>query len=215
MHAGRAPCPGSRPAVAAPPDERLSLEEIEGKTEVAPPPADRLPERVRLRQGRELVMRKAVGSLLIVTVSFFAGVALFGPRRPVAPRVAAPVAPPRPAPIPVEDILLTVTVTPAHARFTIDGELAPANPFSARFPRDLDTHAVRATAPGHEPREKLIGFADNVILELSLSPLPPAPPASPPVFRLRPAVRKARLPEPAAPDRRPIESSNPYAGDHP
>jgi eukaryotic-like serine/threonine-protein kinase len=204
--------PGSRPAVVALADERLSLQEIEGKTEVAPLPSGRPPESLRLRQGRDLVMRKAVGSLLIVTVSFFVGVALFGPRQAVAPRAAAPLAPPRPAPVALQDILLTVTVTPAHARFTIDGELAPANPFSARFPRDLDTHAVRATAPGYEPREKLIDFADNVILDLSLSPRPPAPART---LRPRPAARRGRLPEPAALDRRPIEASNPYAADHP
>ena len=150
--------------------------------------------------------------LLIVTVSFFAGVALFGPRPLEAPQAPAPVAPAPPAPAVAEDILLTVTVTPAHARFTVDGAPAPANPFSARVPRELATHSVRATAPGFEPREKRIGFTHNVVLDSqpvaaaarAATPAPGAPPR-PPARQ----PRQPRLPGPPAPDRRPIRIEQP------
>jgi hypothetical protein len=96
----------------------------EDETDVAPFAASGEPgASVGGRQRRELLVRKAVGSMLIVTASFFVGAALFGPpvgeRAPAPPGTVAPPAPPLlPAPAAVaapaaDDVLLTVTASPA------------------------------------------------------------------------------------------------------
>jgi hypothetical protein len=129
---------------------------------------------------------------------------------PVAP--AAPAAdplepeaelPPDLAPIPVpatvpDTILLAVTVSPPEARVLIDGQAMPSNPFVARFPRSLDTHRIRVTAPGFQSKERLVSFGDNVTLDVSLSPAAADSPAARerPFRRPPPPVRRASSPHP-------------------
>jgi hypothetical protein len=151
---------------------------------------------------------------------------------------AAPAAPAVPA-VP-DTIVLSVAVSPANAVILIDGDPVPSNPFLSRFPRGVATHRVRALAPGFKTKERLVSFADNVMLDLSLSPLPPEPPPAhsrerskrreppprpappPPVA---PAPVAAPAPAPAAtaeasvrpesdkPRRRRIDANDPYAED--
>jgi hypothetical protein len=62
-------------------------------------------------------------------------------------------------------------VSPADAHVLIDGQLMPSNPFVTRYPRSMTTHRLRAVAPGYEPKERWVTFADNVMLDISLTPI--------------------------------------------
>ena len=113
-------------------------------------------------------------------------------------------------------ILLSVTVSPEEAQVIIDQEVMPSNPYVGRFPRSLDTHHIRIVATGYQSKEKLVSFSDNVMLDVSLTPLLPEPLVvrerpprrcqAPP--RLAPAA--AAGPPPAAPP-----STSPYLFDPP
>jgi hypothetical protein len=137
-----------------------------------------------------------IGVALVIAVAFLLGLrgssvdepdmapplAAPPPARPAPARPEAqPIAPPAPVvavPAVPETIVLSVTVSPANAIVLIDGEQMPSNPFTTRFPRSAATHRVRATAPGYTPKERLVSFADNVMLDLSLIPIPADPPAA-------------------------------------
>jgi hypothetical protein len=72
------------------------------------------------------------------------------------------------------------------------------------FPKGFAVHRIRATAPGYQPRERVVSYADNVMLDLSLAPVAPARTASrddQPRRREPPPARhvSARAPAPAAP----------------
>jgi hypothetical protein len=115
----------------------------------------------------------------------------------------------------------------------------PSNPFLGRFAKSASTHRVRAVAPGYLPKERLVSFTDNVMLDLSLSPRlvsrEPPPRRREPVRRPEsapaPVASSAGSPPPAAappssrssapgdiaprgewepPRRRGIDSNNPY-----
>jgi hypothetical protein len=106
-----------------------------------------------------------------------------------------------PPPTVADTVFLSVTVSPAHAVVSIDRQRMPSNPFVARFPRSLDSHVVRAAAPGFEPKERLVTFSDNLMLDLSLAPLPAdAPAARDRPFRrpIAPASRRLSPPAPAS-----------------
>jgi hypothetical protein len=100
---------------------------------------------------------------------------------------------------------------------------------------------VRVSAPGYLPKERLVTFADNVVIDLALNPRPepreretpppkrressparriaappPALPAPPPVAtQARPAPETDIAPKGRSdgPRRRRIETSNPYQED--
>jgi serine/threonine-protein kinase len=94
-------------------------------------------------------------------------------------------------------IRLSVSVSPAAAEVLIDGEPMPSNPFLGSFPRSTTMHRVRATAQGYEPKERLVSFDEDVMLDLNLTPR--STPAS--SWRAAPAATK---PPPAhAPHERP------------
>jgi len=120
----------------------------------------------------------------------------------------------------------------------IDGQTMPSNPFLGRYEKSSATHLVRVTAPGYLPKERLVTFADNVVLDLSLNPRP-EPRDPPPKRREPPPQRRIAAPPPALPPappqvvtqtrppdvdiaprgrsdgqrRRRIETSNPYQED--
>jgi serine/threonine protein kinase len=83
-----------------------------------------------------------------------------GPAMSVAPPVSA--APPPPA-----YSELVVRVTPPSARITIDGAAVPDNPFRGHFRRG-ETHQIRASAPGYEPKLEQAVLANDVLVNLSL-----------------------------------------------
>ena len=101
------------------------------------------------------------------------------PAPPSAPELAAaapaPAAPPAaamaaPRTASIEMVVLSVSVTPSTASIAIDGVPMPSNPFVGHFPKAPGTHRIRASAPGHAPKERLVSFDDNVMIDLSLVP---------------------------------------------
>ena len=42
---------------------------------------------------------------------------------------------------------------------------------ATRFPRSAATHRIRVVAAGYQAKERLVSFTDNVMLDLSLTPL--------------------------------------------
>jgi hypothetical protein len=112
---------------------------------------------------------------------------------PPPPRPAAAPPPPQTAqvrqPAAPETILLSVSVVPATAQLSIDDQPIPTNPFVGRLPKGEGWHTVRAVAPGYLPRERLVSFSDNVMIDLTL---PPRPAIAPPPA---PARREVRRPE--------------------
>jgi serine/threonine-protein kinase len=155
---------------------------------------------------------------------------------------SAPIEPPKPQIAPVthalpapETVVLSVNVVPLNAQLFLDEELLPSNPFLGRFPKSTQTHRLRAVAPGHLAKERLVSFSDNVMIDLALAPraLPPSrpppraarrsepPPARPVSVETPPVPQPARAPagdiqprgagEP--PRRRSIDSTNPYGDD--
>ncbi|MGZ3408213.1 MAG: serine/threonine protein kinase, partial [Polyangia bacterium] len=103
------------------------------------------------------------------------------PPEPIAPPAAVPAPMAVPKPAAPETIVFSVSVTPSTAQISIDGQAIPSNPFLGHFAKSGGTHRVRATAPGHQAKERLVSFDDNVMIDLSLTPTPtPAPPPAPP-----------------------------------
>jgi len=149
-----------------------------------------------LRGHRLLVGGSALGLLFVLTTAILAlshGPAPAPAAAAIAPATATAPAAPTPLVTKVVDTVeLSVAVSPSHAQVLIDGELMPSNPFLGRFARSTTMHRIRAVAPGYEPRERLVTFADNVLLDLSLTPRPGAvaagvvapPPKEPPVLRV-------------------------------
>jgi len=84
---------------------------------------------------------------------------------PSTPQPAAP------APADADTILLSATVTPLSAAVIVDGNTMPSNPFIHRYPRSPTKHRIVAIAPGYEAKEREVSFSDNVMLDLSLTPL--------------------------------------------
>jgi hypothetical protein len=235
-----------RPATGDwPPDEKPNpFDDPEDKTPVAPPPSlAMLASAGAPWYSRHRYLLIGVGGLFLILLAFVGGLRASSPPPSVVPAVAvATPLPLGPAPAPVaaplaDTIVLSVTVSPPTAQVLLDGQLMPSNPFLTRFPRSAATHRLRAAAPGFQAKERWISFADNVMLDLSLSPVDPSaapgvrdrgrrhdpptvrhPPAlitAPPVVLPAPAHHPEIGPRPEAdkPRRRRIESTDPYAGD--
>jgi hypothetical protein len=218
-----------------------TFDDPEDKTPVAPAPTPEMLANAGAPWYSRNRFPLAVGAgMLLILVAFISG--LRASSREAATAVIPPAAPPvplvvTPAPAPpavAETIVLSVTVAPANAQVLIDGQLMPSNPFLTRFPRSTATHRLRAVAPGYQPKERWVSFADNVMLDISLSPSDapasrerssskrrdptparkPAPPAAaPPAHRATETMVRPDPEKPDKPRRRRIESSDPYAGD--
>jgi eukaryotic-like serine/threonine-protein kinase len=154
-----------------------------------------------------------------------------------AVRPSKPVELPAPsAPTVPDSIVLSVSVAPSSAQLLIDGDPVPSNPFLGRFPRGTGMHRIRAVAPGYQAKERLVSFAENVMLDLSLDPKPvqrevQSRRREPPPRRQEPAFSPPPTPAPVAtpsqprardtsdipargewepPRRRSIDTNNPY-----
>jgi hypothetical protein len=106
--------------------------------------------------------------------------------------------------LPVPDtISISVSASPANAQLFVDGEAVRANPFFARIPRSAGLHRIQAVAAGYVSGERLVSFADNVMVDLALSPRPIPRDPSPPARRDPPQRRGRNEPlvhvTPAAP----------------
>jgi serine/threonine-protein kinase len=119
----------------------------------------------------------------------------------------APATPQLPAPSTPEMVTLSISVSPAGAQLSVDGEAVPSNPFVGRYAKDPAMHLVRAVASGYAPKERLVSFADNVFVDLALTPRPSAPPPR----REREPSRRIELPRPVVvvPAPRPIATPAP------
>ncbi len=226
-----------RPPVEGWPEKTNPFDDPEDKTPIAPAPS-----RAMLAVAgapwfiRHRYLLVGVGCAAMISVALIIGLRASAPAAPVPPPapliLAAPAAPAAPAG--PETVVVSVTVAPATAQVLIDGQVMPSNPFMTRFPRGTATHRLRAVAPGYQPKERWVSFADNVMLDISLTPLPADGPRTPPRRHDPPPVRRppppAPPPVPAAvhhpppaditprpetdkPHRRPIEATDPYAGD--
>jgi protein TonB len=101
--------------------------------------------------------------------------------------------------------VLSVGVTPSTATLSIDGQPLPSNPFVGHFPKSPGVHRIRASASGYQPKERLVSFDDNVMIDLSLTATPPPPPRPTvwrrpePPRRSEPPPRRAESPPSAPP----------------
>jgi hypothetical protein len=105
-------------------------------------------------------------------------------------------------------VLLSLNISPAHARVFIDGKPMPSSSFTARFARDESQHRIEIRAAGYVTKERVVSFADNAIYDLDLVPRPARRGS-----RRRTGKPPADSASPMMPSRRAIESRNPYAED--
>jgi eukaryotic-like serine/threonine-protein kinase len=159
---------------------------------------------VDLASARGASRRRALLTVAIAAVAVVA-VASFALRTRRAPATA--VAPPIAESVPVVDaapnaeaasVEVSVTATPAAARFTLDGLALETNPFTRHIPRDDKPHTLAIAAPGFVGEERTIVLDRDVRLELALQPEtrptagrpsprpPPPPPADDPPRGRRP-----------------------------
>jgi serine/threonine-protein kinase len=140
----------------------------------------------------------------------------------LVPSAAAP-APDADAAAPAE-VEVRVSVTPAHAKLYLDGQLLAGNPHTGRYARDGKTHTVRAEAAGFGTATHEVVFERDLLVELALQR------GRRPVFVAAPAVTTPREPAKAQPTstqapgdpmeldktpakkkpRRPIDTENPW-----
>ena len=162
------------------------------------------PVRARLHLPEFLVQHRRVlgAACLSVVAATVTAIALH--RSPPPPVEAVPIAEPvalRPvpaatlaAPAMPEMISFSVSVAPAYAQVLIDGEPMPSNPFFGKYPKSFAAHRIRAVAPGFQPKERLVTFAENVMLDLTLTPRPMGR-ESPPPRREQPQLRRYETPQ--------------------
>jgi hypothetical protein len=231
-----------RPPPEGWPDKTNPFEDPEDKTPVAPAPSAKMLANAGANwYSRNRYPLMAAGGVGLIVIAFVSGLRASSKDAPPAPPQPAPaplsvmMAPVPATPPPIETIMLSVTVSPATSQVMLDGQLMPSNPFLSRFPRSTATHRLRAVAPGYQAKERWVSFADNVMLDISLSPVevtpsrerdkdrtikrPPAatrkPEAKPSSAVHRTAETPARPEADKAekPKRRRIEAADPYAED--
>ncbi len=123
------------------------------------------------------------------------------------------------APVVDDDVELAFVAAPGAARFYLDGQPLPSNPFQGTRRRDARTHDLRIEAQGHKTQTLVVRFTHPVVLTVSLEGLVPSPL---PEATAGPAavVPAAGSPQPAQPRRAatpregfgnvPLDRTNPY-----
>jgi serine/threonine-protein kinase len=118
--------------------------------------------------------------------------------------------------LPPASVHVRIAAQPRGARITVDGVVAPANPYETDVPHDDVVHHVSATAGGFVARDMDARFDRDVSMELELSPVPSAS-APPPTWGAAPMAPAANRPALGTPDpglvprpKRPIEEESPY-----
>ena len=222
----RAKRSGSQPTFPTLPSLRL-LSDAPSQEEIAPalaPPGG---------SARVLIAVVAAAGLAVA-----GGVGLLALRHPPAPqaKVAAVGSSPPPAsptPTPVSGpVHAFVTASPREAQIAIDDGVPRTGTFTATFPRDGRTHAIRVEAPRYQA--KVLGFVadDDRTFDVSLEPLKdeatapqaawhahgrhdarPAPQAQAPAPAVAAPAQPAAQPAPSATGRpkQQIDTSDPYA----
>jgi serine/threonine-protein kinase len=67
-------------------------------------------------------------------------------------------------------IELWVSMSPAHARLSLDGRELQGNPHSSRVPRDGNPHVMRVSAEGYATLERTVYFDTDLELAITLEP---------------------------------------------
>ena len=94
-------------------------------------------------------------------------------------------------------VALSISVSPADAVLTVDGERV-SNPFSLQGRADPLSHEIRAVAPGYVPLQRQVQFDRDLTMVLALSPIAPtteaqlATPSPQPAVISQPRVATAR-----------------------
>jgi eukaryotic-like serine/threonine-protein kinase len=101
-------------------------------------------------------------------------------------------------------VSVKITAFPEHATLTIDGSLAPSNPFERTFARDpVAKHFVRVEAPQHRSETRELTFRDDaqmvITLERLVSAAAPAD-SAPRARRRRPSWKRTQVKAARAPD---------------
>lgn len=203
-----------------PPDDQLHLvqqriEELEKRLEEKSLPAPPFPTR-RARAARAL----AVGATVMVVGLVGVSLARRSPqpstpdpplRSSEASSASAAEAPS--APLRKEMVALTMTASPASARFRIDHGAWLHNPYTGRAPRGDDEHTIEIVAEGYSPRATKVRFSADVILEVALEKPGPATVrfASPAERRGAPsALPSTSRPSSGGPKRGTLDQNDPW-----
>ncbi len=173
-----------------------------------PPPAEP-------RSGRPLVLLPGLGRGRSQSPTPIAAAAAFGAALVIAAvwadrtrwnagpvmtaSAAANLPPPAaPADAPARAAHVSIRALPAFARIYLD-DVAVPNPFVVDHGRDTTAHRLRVEAVGYETKTRAFTYAEDIELEMSLSPdtaaprspptAPPSPPTAPAVARRPPSAR--------------------------
>ncbi|MEO7109696.1 MAG: hypothetical protein ABI183_04575, partial [Polyangiaceae bacterium] len=214
------------------PEKKLELvNELEGESAV-----------VRaLRGGKWRLVRPqifAATTVLVVVAIYFAFLA---PSSPATTTVSDPLTSPSvvaaqnssTAPAASSEMVLPpqqmidvqIRVIPANANVTVDDAPLKGPPFSVRFPKEKATHTARAMAPGYIAKTQDFGGDRDVLIDLSLTKIPPFPAVIPPqphttTHVTPPPPTQTTTPDPpphataqptATSSVRPIDTSSPYS----
>jgi len=177
------------------PDWDSTLQEFERALSVDPPPSR--------RRSRWLV--PVLGTVVLgLGAAAYAAYVLPPPGAPALaappPVLSAPVAEkapePAPQPEPARQVRLRVDTTPAGARLYLDGQLLGEAPIDRSIVADTNPHELAARATGHTDAVQVVSLESDVIISLSLTPIPAAAPARAPA----PSARRPppRKPAPSA-----------------
>jgi hypothetical protein len=192
-----------------------------------------------LRGGKWRLVRPqifAASTVLVIVGIYFAFLA---PKAPATTAISDPltspsvvgaqIPPTSPTPTPTvlppqQMIDVQIRVVPANANVTVDDAPLKGPPFSVRFPKEKATHTARAMAPGYIAKSQDFGGDRDVLIDLSLTKIPPVVSFTPPphttthVTPPPPPPTKTTAPDPpphatAQPTSsvRPIDTSSPYS----
>ena len=182
--------------------------------------------------GAPATGRRRLYVVLGVAAALAAGTALFASGRASAPESQAKTEPMPSAAAPAPSagaaavsaptaVHLRVNSQPPGAKVFLDGREVGRTPFDGEYPRDGESHIVRAELPGHAPASETVVLERDHALSLALRKETPPPPlrggrspvaASPPP---KPAAQPHGAPSPSSPTpsrrpARPLDNDNPF-----
>lgn len=99
---------------------------------------------------------------------------------------------------PVANVAVSISVSPADAKLTLDGNLV-TNPYTAQLRPDGKQHKLVAEATGFAALERTFGLERDLTVVLALAPMPQQPSAAPVEAESATTVSAATAPAAAAP----------------
>ncbi len=118
--------------------------------------------------------------VILATVAYLGG--QHGRSEPAAPEMTAP-----------SKVQIRLSVAPAAAVLSVDGNPLASNPALLTVPPDDKDHEIRATLEGHEAYKKTVRFQGDLTLDIELQPHPPA--AAPSASQLSASIASINLPK--------------------